>query len=85
MKRILILILFIILNTNSFADKKLEKDLKKVSKDNGFINNKGDTYPLENIKNKKNFIIPIENKVYISNIEITNNLILIYANSSISF
>jgi len=59
MKRILILILFIILNTNSFADKKLEKDLKKVSKDSGFINNKGDTYPLENIKNKKNTILII--------------------------
>ena len=34
MKKILIIILFILLSTNSFADKKFEKDLKKISKDN---------------------------------------------------
>ena len=32
MKQILILIIFLIINTNSYADKRFEKDLKKLSK-----------------------------------------------------
>ena len=57
MNKILITILFILLSTNSFADKKFEKDLKKVSKDNGFINNTGKIYPIDNISDKKNIIL----------------------------
>ena len=57
MKKILILIFFILINTYSLADKKFEKDLKKVSKDNGFINNTGKIYPIDNISNKKNIIL----------------------------
>ena len=57
--KILILILFLLLNTHVVADKKLLKDLKKVSKDNGFINNKGNIYPVESIKDKKNTILII--------------------------
>ena len=57
MRQILIIIIFILLSKNSFADKKFEKDLKKVSKDNGFINNKGKIYPIENISDKKNIIL----------------------------
>ena len=57
MKQILILIVFLLINTNTFADKKFEKDLKKVSKDNGFINNTGKIYPIDNISNKKNIIL----------------------------
>ena len=57
MRKILILILFCLINTNSLADKKFEKDLKKVSKDNGFINNTGNIYPIENISDKKNIIL----------------------------
>ena len=57
MRKILIIILFILISKNSFADKKFEKDLKKVSKDNGFINNTGKIYPIENISNKKNIIL----------------------------
>ena len=30
MKQILIIIIFLLINTNSFADKRLEKDLKKL-------------------------------------------------------
>ena len=42
MKKILVIIfLGLILNTTAFADKKFEKDLKKVSKDNGFVDSKG--------------------------------------------
>ena len=57
MRQILIIIIFILLSKNSFADKKFEKDLKKVSKDNGFINNTGKIYPIENISDKKNIIL----------------------------
>lgn len=57
MRQTFIIILFVLLSTNSFADKKFEKDLKKVSKDNGFINNTGKIYPIENISDKKNIIL----------------------------
>ena len=57
MRQTFVIILFVLLSTNSFADKKFEKDLKKVSKDNGFINNKGKIYPIENISDKKNIIL----------------------------
>ena len=57
MRQILIITLFVLLSTNSFADKKFEKDLKKVSKDNGFINNTGKIYPIENLSDKKNIIL----------------------------
>jgi hypothetical protein len=61
MKKILILILFFFLNTNSFADKIFEKELKKVSKDSGFINNNGKIYPEDQILDKKNTILIIYN------------------------
>ena len=57
MKKIVILIFFLLINTYSLADKKFEKDLKKVSKDNGFINNTGKIYPIDNISDKKNIIL----------------------------
>ena len=45
MKFLGIIIFSLLLSTQVFADKridkKLEKDLKKVAKDNGFINNTG--------------------------------------------
>ena len=53
MKKILIIILFILLNTNSFADKKFEKDLKKISKGNAFIDNSGKIYSVDKIIKKK--------------------------------
>ena len=51
MKKILILILFLLLNTNVFADKKFEKDLKRVSKYNVFIDSDANVYPIEDISN----------------------------------
>ena len=57
MRQILIITLFVLLSANSFADKKFEKDLKKVSKDNGFVNNTGKIYPIENLSDKKNIIL----------------------------
>ena len=47
MKQILILIIFLLINTNSFADKRFEKDLKKLSKLNSFVDNQGNYYKLE--------------------------------------
>ncbi|RPG98223.1 MAG: hypothetical protein CBD99_000080 [Candidatus Pelagibacter sp. TMED239] len=59
MKKILILILFCLINTNSFADKKFEKDLKKISKDSSFIDNTGKIYSLNKMNNKENIILVI--------------------------
>ena len=51
-----IIIFSLLLSSPSFADKKFDKDLKKISKDNGFIDNFGKIYPIENISDKKNTI-----------------------------
>jgi len=59
MKKILIIILFILLSTNSFADKKFEKDLKKISKGNAFIDNSGKIYSVDKINKKENTILII--------------------------
>ena len=62
MKKILVIIfLGLILNTTAFADKKFEKDLKKVSKDNGFVDSKGKTYSIDQISDKNNTILIIFN------------------------
>jgi len=61
MKKILIIILFILLNTNSFADKKFEKDLKKISKDNSFVDNLSEIYPIDIIPDKKNTLLIVYN------------------------
>jgi len=56
-----IIIFSLLLSTQVFADKRIdkrfEKDLKKVSKDNGFINNTGKIYPIDNIYDKKSTIL----------------------------
>tara|TARA_B100000579_G_scaffold45610_1_gene31843 strand:+ start:73 stop:972 length:900 start_codon:yes stop_codon:yes gene_type:complete len=59
MKQIFILIIFLLINTNSFADKKFEKDFKQISKDNAFIDNTGKIYSLDKIDNKENTILVI--------------------------
>jgi len=51
MKKILILLIFILINSNSFAQSKFEKDLKKISKDNAFIDNEGKAYSVQEITN----------------------------------
>ena len=62
MKKILVIIFWgLILNTTAFADKKFEKDLKKVSKDNGFVDSKGKTYSIDQISDKNNTILIIFN------------------------
>ena len=59
MRQILILIIFLLINTNTLADKKFEKDLKKISKDNAFIDNNGKIYSADKIDNKENIILVI--------------------------
>ena len=51
-----IIIFSLVLSTQSFADKKFEKDLKKISKDSGFVDNLRKIYPIENISDN-NIII----------------------------
>ena len=55
----LIFLVFIIFSSNVYADAKFAKDLKKVSKDSGFVDSKGTIYPIEQISNKENTILII--------------------------
>jgi len=64
MRQILILILFLLINTNAFADKKFEKDLKKISKDNAFIDNTGKIYSVGKVDHKKNNLINYLGKLF---------------------
>ena len=59
MKFLIIIIFSLLLTTQGFADKRFDKDLKKVSKDNAFINNKGEVYSIEEIFDKQNIILVI--------------------------
>jgi hypothetical protein len=61
MKKLLIILLFIIFSSNVYADSKFDKDLKKVSKLNGFTDSLGTIYPADQISNKENTILIIYN------------------------
>ena len=52
-KFLVIIIFSLLLSSQSFADKKFEKDLKKISIDNGFIDNLEKTYSVDTISDKK--------------------------------
>ena len=52
-----IIIFSLLLSSQSFADKRFEKDLKKVSKDNGYVDSLGKIYPINNIPDKKSTIL----------------------------
>jgi len=60
-KLLLIITLSLLLSGNAYAqsksDKKFEKDLKKISKDNGFVDNLRKVYSVDNISDKKNTIL----------------------------
>ena len=82
-------------NQSKLEDIEIKKNqlLIKVSRDKKDINEEvkidiktedGKIY-LENKTNNKTINIPIEDKVYIKNITIENNLIVVLASSSISF
>tara|TARA_B100000575_G_C22983190_1_gene567208 strand:+ start:34 stop:948 length:915 start_codon:yes stop_codon:yes gene_type:complete len=55
------LLLVLSIFTNCYADKKFDKDLKKVSKLNGFVDSKGGIYSVERISNKENTILILYN------------------------
>ena len=61
MKFLGIIIFSLLLSTQAFADKKFEKDLKKISKDNAFVDNLRMVYFVDDISNKKNTILIIYN------------------------
>ena len=61
MLKIRLLALFLLISTYCYADTKFDKDLAKVSKDNGFVDNKGAVYPIEQISDKKNTLLIIFN------------------------
>tara|TARA_B100000795_G_scaffold251094_1_gene219658 strand:+ start:166 stop:513 length:348 start_codon:yes stop_codon:yes gene_type:complete len=60
-KFLAIIILSLLLPSQLFANKKFDKDLKKVSKDNAFINSKDVVYSIEEIPDKQNTILVIYN------------------------
>ena len=59
MKKVIVLIIFLLFTNNTYADKKFEKDLKILSKYNSFINNKGESYSSDVKFNKDETIILI--------------------------
>ena len=65
MRKILKILVLCVLVLNysyySYADAKFDKDLKKISKNNGFVDSKGKIYPPEEIADKKNTILIIYN------------------------
>jgi hypothetical protein len=58
-KFLAIIIFSLLLSSQSFADKKFDKDLKVLSKFNSFINNKGESYATDVKFNKDKTIIVI--------------------------
>ena len=62
MKKLLgILVLCLLLSVNAYADSKFDKDLKKISKNNGFVDTKGKVYSKDQITDKKDTILIIYN------------------------
>ena len=56
-----ILVLGLLLSVNAYADSKFDKELKKISKNNGFVDTKGKVYSKDQITDKKNTILIIYN------------------------
>ena len=62
MKKLLaIVVLGLLLSGNAYADSKFDKELKKISKHNGFVDTKGKVYSKDQITDKKNTILIIYN------------------------
>ena len=60
-KILIFLIVSFSLTNNAYSSSKFDKDLKKFSKDNGFIDSKGKIYSENEIKDKKNSVLIIYN------------------------
>ena len=57
MKKILSILIFLAISQTSFASSLDYKGLKKLSKNNTFMNDKGNPYSAEKIIDKKNSLI----------------------------
>jgi len=44
MKKIFIFLFFLIISSNAYSESKFDKELKKISKNNGFVDTKGKVY-----------------------------------------
>ena len=60
-KHLVIVFLGLLLSGNAYADSKFDKELKKISKNNGFVDTKGKVYSKDQITDKKNTILIIYN------------------------
>ena len=61
MNRILVFLFIYIFFTNAYSNSKFDEDLRKFSKNNGFIDDKGKVYSEEQITDKQNTILVIYN------------------------
>ena len=61
MKKIFLIIIFLLVTNNLFANTLEYKDLEKLSKNNTFMNDKGKPYSIEEISDKKNSLVIIYN------------------------
>ena len=61
MKKIIIFLFFLVISNNAYSESKFDKELKKISKNNGFVDTKGKVYSKDQITDKKNTILIIYN------------------------
>ena len=61
MKRIFLIIIFLLSTNNLFANNLEYKGLEKLSKNNTFMNNKGEPYSIDEISDKKNSVVIVYN------------------------
>jgi len=61
MKKIIIFLFFLVISNNAYPESKFDKELKKISKNNGFVDTKGKIYSKDQITDKKNTILIIYN------------------------
>ena len=61
MKKIFLIIIFLLITNNLFANTLEYKGLEKLSKNNTFMNDKGKPYSIEEISDKKNSLVIIYN------------------------
>ena len=61
MKKIFLIIIFLFVTSNIFANTLEYKGLEKLSKNNTFMNDKGKPYSMEEISDKKNSLVIIYN------------------------
>ena len=61
MKKIIIFLFFLVISNNAYSESKFDKELKKISKHNGFVDTKGKVYSKDQITDKKNTILIIYN------------------------